>query len=92
MRQLTCCRVGAREEQLDRRVQALGHADHNRRAEHPEDVVEEEPAQQKPPCIRREHTVSRCNGFCVRDVNIRSHIRKESVCAKAVTSAGPGVL
>ena len=48
--QLACCRVGAREEQLDRRVQALSHADHDRRTEHPKNVVKEQPAQQQAPC------------------------------------------
>ena len=35
-----------REDQLDRRLEALGHGDHHVGAEDPEDVVEEEAAEQ----------------------------------------------
>mmetsp|Transcript_1210 Transcript_1210/g.4825 ORF Transcript_1210/g.4825 Transcript_1210/m.4825 type:complete len:279 (+) Transcript_1210:407-1243(+) len=36
----------AREQQLDGRVEGFRHGDHDRREEHPEDVVEEEPREQ----------------------------------------------
>ena len=51
----TCRRVWAREQQLDRCVKVLGDADHNRRAKHPKDVVEEQSAQQQRPCAAGGH-------------------------------------